>query len=71
MIKIRLSRRGVKNAPFWRIVAVDSKRKREGKPLDIIGYWHPIKNTKKIDKKKVENWVAKGAKITKAVEKLL
>ncbi len=71
MVKIRLARGGVKNNPFYRIVAIDTKRKRGGKPLDIIGYWHHAKGVKKIDTKKVDEWVKKGAQISKAVEKLL
>jgi small subunit ribosomal protein S16 len=71
MIKIRLSRGGVKNAPFYRIIAIEKTRKREGKPLDILGFWHPAKNTKKIERKKIDEWVKKGAQITKAVQKLL
>jgi small subunit ribosomal protein S16 len=71
MIKIRLARGGTKNKPFYRIVAIEESRKREGKPLDILGYWHPAKDTKKIDKKKLKFWIERGAKVTKAVEKLL
>ena len=71
MIKIRLTRGGTKNKPFYRIVAIEESRKREGKPLDILGYWHPAKDTKKIDKKKLKFWIERGAKVTKAVEKLL
>ena len=71
MIKIRLTRGGARNAPFYRIVAIDERKKREGAPLDIIGIWDPKKDTKSIDKKKLEEWVKKGAVTTKAVEKLL
>lgn len=71
MVKIRLARGGVRNNPFYRIVAIDAKRKRGGKPLDIIGYWHPAKNVKKIDIKKIDDWTKRGAQISKAVEKLL
>ena len=71
MIKIRLARGGTKNKPFYRIVAIEESRKREGKPIDILGYWHPAKDTKKIDKKKLKFWIERGAKVTKAVEKLL
>ena len=70
MIKIRLDRRGAKKAPFYKIVAVEESRKRGGKALDIIGYWNPQTNDKKIDKKKLEEWVKKGAQITKAVKEL-
>lgn len=71
MIKIRLTRGGTKNKPFYRIVAIEESRKREGKPQDILGYWHPAKDIKKIDKKKLKFWIERGAKVTKAVEKLL
>ncbi len=71
MIKIRLARGGAKNNPFYRIIAIDERRKREGKPLDIIGFWYPAKGDIKIDKNKVKAWIEKGAKTTKAVDKLL
>ena len=71
MIKIRLSRGGVKNKPFYRIVAIDSRRKRGGKPLDIIGYWFPSKDDVKVDNEKLKSWQDKGATITKAVSELI
>jgi small subunit ribosomal protein S16 len=71
MIKIRLSRGGRKNNPVFRIVAIEQNRKREGKPLDIIGYWHPTKNIKKINKQKLAHWISLGAQKTQGVEKLL
>lgn len=71
MIKIRLSRGGVKNKPFYRIVAIKESRKRGGRPLDIIGFWNPQKSDLKIDKEKLNNWIEKGAKATAAVNKLL
>lgn len=70
MIKIRLARGGVKNDPFYRIVAIDSKRKRSGKPLEILGYWKPSTGEKKVAKKKVNAWVEKGAQVSPAVTKL-
>ena len=54
MIKIRLSRGGAKNNPSYRIIAIEEGRKREGRPLDILGYWYPKKDDFKIDKKKLE-----------------
>ena len=71
MVKIRLARGGAKNAPFYRIVVVDERRKREGKPLEVLGYWHPSKDDKKIDKPGIKKWVEKGAVVTKAVQNLL
>ncbi len=71
MIKIRLARGGRKNKPFYRIVAIEESRKREGRAQDIIGFWHPAKDIKKIDKKKLKFWLERGAQMTRAVKKLL
>ncbi len=71
MIKIRLARGGAKKKPFYRIVAIEGRRKREGKALEIIGYWHPNKNVIDINTKKLDKWVSNGAQITEAVQKLI
>ena len=71
MVKIRLVRTGVRNKPFYRIVAIDERDKKGGVPLEVLGYWQPSKNLIKIDKKNLEAWVAKGAVVTPAVKKLI
>ena len=71
MIKIRLNRKGVKNKPFYRIVAIDSKKKRGGEALAVLGYWNPEKNEVKIKKDEVKKWIEKGAKMSRAVSSLL
>lgn len=77
MIKIRLARKGARNSPFYRIVVVDERSKREGKPLAIIGWWYPRKTKAdekaflKIDKEKLDFWLKRGAKKTLAVKNLL
>lgn len=71
MIKIRLARGGVKNDPFYRIVAIDERRKREGKPADILGFWNPKKQIFKIDQKKLSFWRERGAQLTKVIRKLV
>lgn len=71
MVKIRLARHGRKKAPVYRIVAVSGERKREGKPLAILGHWHPAKDVLKIKRKEIDAWVAKGAQVSAAVSKLL
>lgn len=71
MVKIRLTRLGRKKAPFYRIVAIQNRSKREGIPIEVLGFWNPIKKIVKIDKKKVEEWVKKGAQISVGVSKLL
>lgn len=71
MLKIRLSRTGVRHKPFYRIVAIDERKKLATAPLDVIGTWQPSLDSVSVDKKKLESWVKKGALVTPAVEKLL
>lgn len=71
MIKIRLAKFGKRNISFYRVVAIEESKKREGKPVDILGFWNKSKKEIKIDKEKLDKWQKKGAKLTKSVEKLL
>lgn len=71
MIKIRLSRGGKKNSPFYRIVAIEKSRKRDGKYLEIIGTWNPTKDEKKIKVDRLEHWIGNGAVVSDSVKKLL
>lgn len=71
MIKIRLSRKGATNNAFYRIIAVDESKKRDGKALEVLGYWHPSKDVKKVEKDKIKLWVSKGAKTSPAVDRLM
>jgi len=70
MIRIRLARGGVKHNPFYKIVVIGKSQKREGKPLDVIGYYYPIKDDKKIDKELLKQWLEKGAQPSDTVKKL-
>ena len=70
MIKIRLSKQGSKANTFYRIVAVEEKRKRSGIAVDTLGFWHPSTSSKEIDQVKLKSWVAKGAVTSAAVKKL-
>jgi len=71
MIKIRLAPFGVKQKPFYRIVAIDGSKKLTAPALDNLGYWQPSKDVLKIDKEKLKDWVGKGAVVTKAVADLI
>ena len=57
--------------PFYRIVAASERSPREGKPLEVLGYYNPKTKELKLDKKKMDAWIAKGAQITTGVAKLL
>ena len=73
MLKIRLSRRGARNKPFYRIVVSDSRRVPTASALDEVGYYNPRSNPVeiKIDGERVEHWVQRGAQLTPTVKKLL
>ena len=71
MIRIRLSRKGKKKKPFYRIVVTDKRTRRDGLPIEEIGTYDPIKKTLKIDKQKAEEWIKKGAQPTETIKNLL
>ena len=71
MVKIKLSRSGVRKSPFYRIVVIDDRKQLRGKILEEAGYWFPKKEVLKIDKAVVEKWLKLGAKATPTVAKLL
>ena len=71
-VKIRLARAGAKKAPFYRIVAADSRSPRDGRFLEILGRYNPRTNPSfiELDIERTESWIAKGAQMTETVEKL-
>ncbi|HHH14313.1 MAG TPA: 30S ribosomal protein S16 [candidate division WWE3 bacterium] len=73
MLKIRLLKRGRKNAPSYRIVVAESRRARDGKHLEVIGFYNPSYNPVlfKYDKERYTYWISKGAQPTEAVVKLI
>ena len=71
-VKIRLSRIGKKNHPFWRIVAVDSKKKRDGAFLENLGTYDPITHQlMQFRPEKINEWVVKGAICSPTVAKIM
>ena len=73
MVKIRLRRMGAKKAPFYRIIVADSRSPRDGKCIEEIGYFDPMKEPAvvKIDAEKAAQWIKNGAQPTDTVKKLL
>lgn len=71
MVKIRLSRTGVRRDPFYRIIVTDERRQIRGKVLAIAGYWFPRKKTANLKREVVNKWLKVGAKLSPAVAKLL
>lgn len=72
-VKLRLTRLGSKKKPFYRIVAVDSQARRDGRALDYLGYYNPMTDPVdiKIDNEKVRLWLERGANPTDTVRSLL
>ena len=73
MVKIRLQRQGKKKAPFYHIVVADSRSPRDGKIIEQIGTYDPMKEPAAIvlNNEKVEKWIKNGAKPTETVRKLI
>ncbi len=73
MVKIRLRRLGAKKAPFYRIVVADSRYPRDGRFIEEIGTYNPLKSPAevKINAEAVKKWIANGAQPTDTVRGLL
>ena len=72
-VKIRLRRMGAKKAPFYRVVVADSRYPRDGRFIEEIGYYNPMKEPAeiKIDAEKAQKWIANVAQPTDTVKALL
>lgn len=73
MVRIRLTRRGSKKRPFYRIVVADKRTPRDGRFIEIIGYYNPITDpaTVKIDAERAKHWLDRGAVPSDTVAGLL
>ena len=72
MVKLRLKRMGKKKAPFYRIVAADSRSPRDGRFIEEIGTYDPTKDPSEfhINEELAKKWLANGAQPTETVAKL-
>ena len=72
-VRIRLARMGAKKKPFYRLVAADSEAPRDGRFLEILGFYDPMKEPAhiEIDKEKVKHWLGKGAGVSDSVKAIL
>ena len=73
MVKIRLRRRGAKKAPFYRIVVADSRYPRDGRFIEELGTYNPLKEPAEItvNAESAKKWIADGAQPTDTVRILL
>ena len=72
-VKIRLTRLGKKKQPTYRVIVADERSPRDGRFIDELGFYDPTQepSVAKIDTDKAKDWIAKGAKPTDTVAKLL
>ncbi len=72
-VRIRLKRMGAKKKPFYRIVVADSRYPRDGRFIEENGYYNPTTKptTFEVDREKVQQWIAKGARPSDTVKALL
>jgi len=71
-VKIRLKRMGAKKKPFYRVVVADSRSPRDGRFIEEIGYYDPLKNPAviNINEAKAVEWLNKGAQLTDTTKAL-
>jgi small subunit ribosomal protein S16 len=72
-VKIRLARAGAKKAPYYRVVVADSRARRDGRFIEILGRYNPRvqPSAVELDAEKVRQWLDKGAQMSDTVAKLL
>ncbi len=73
MVRLRLQRYGTKKRPFYRLVAADARKRRDGRFIEQLGYYDPIAvgNQIKFKLDRVNYWVEKGARPSETVQSLL
>lgn len=73
MLSIRLMRLGAKKKPFYRVIVTDSRRPRESKANEIVGYYDPMQEPPeiKLDLERVNYWKERGAQASKTVQSLI
>ena len=71
-VKIRLARHGAKKRPFYRIVVADSESPRDGKYLEAVGSYNPLKNPAEVSLKeeRIRYWINQGAIPTNTIKSL-
>ena len=71
MLKLRLKRTGKKRSPFYRLVIMENTFRRDGRPIEELGYYNPITKQYKFNTDKIKQWLTYGVKPTETVLSLL
>lgn len=72
-VRIRLTRVGATKRPAYRVIAIDKRRSRDGRALEILGFYDPLTEpaTVQLDTEKINAWIGKGAQPSETVVKLM
>jgi small subunit ribosomal protein S16 len=70
---IRLSRRGARKQPYYRIVVIEKERARDGRSLETVGTYNPRTTpaTVELKRERIDYWQSKGAQVSSTVARLL
>ena len=71
MVKVRLFRMGSTKRPFYRVVAIDSRRARNGRVLEFLGTYDPRSGNADLRRDRVQAWIGNGAQLSDTVSSLM
>ena len=71
MLKLRLKRIGRKRSPAYRLVIMENTFRRDGRPIEEVGYYNPISKESKFEVEKIQKWLSYGVQPTEIVSSLL
>jgi small subunit ribosomal protein S16 len=73
LLAIRLTRKGAKKQPFYRVVVTEKESKRDGRFLEILGHYDPVQTPVilKLDRERIDYWIGRGAQPTDTVRRLM
>ena len=75
MVRIRLTRTGRRNRACWRIAAFDQRTRRDGKPIEYLGFYDPVTEKEQdqvsLNRERIQYWLSKGAQPSQTVADIL
>lgn len=71
MLKLRLKRTGKKRSPSYRLIIIENSSRRNGRPVEEVGYYSPLTKQYKLKTEKIKKWLNYGVKPTSTVSTLL
>lgn len=72
-VKVRLTRMGSKKHPFYRVVAINSETRRDGRPLEFLGHYNPMVEPAdvQVNMERLNAWIERGAELSDTVRTLI